>query len=260
MALTYSVLFCLKAFKESGATQEENSILEFGEQNWYGDVEPRQVFDFINAFVRNPEEKTALSNELAQILTDKPDTFDFDVVKIFYKAVFGCHLYRAVDLHGTPIAERHDLNHPLPFSDQFDIVTNIGTAEHVFNVAQFFQTAHEATKPGGFMIHFLPNQGCHDHGFYNFHPTFLFDLAQANRYLLSILVYADGTQNPPALVQIANRADYVRRAIKDELSHYSHLFAILRKTEDGAFQFPQQGYYDNVLPDELRSAWRKLPR
>ena len=98
------------------------------------------------------------------------------------------------------------MNLPLPFSDRFDVVTNLGTAEHVFNQYQVFKSAHEKTNPGGIMIHALPNQGCYDHGFYNYHPTFVFDLSQANRYQIVTLLYSDGTCQPIALTPLARPA------------------------------------------------------
>ncbi len=260
MALTYSILICLKSLWESGLVRETNSILELGEQNWFGDVDSRQISDFINLCEKNPQRKNKLENELAHVLETEPEEKLFDLAKIFYKAIFNFDVYRAVDFHGTSASEKHDLNYPVPITEQFDIVTNLGTAEHIFNVAQFFETVHEKTKKGGFMIHFFPNQGCYDHGFYNFHPTFVFDLARTNNYGIASLVYSNTRQSPPELLSILERPVYVQRAITGELSDYSHLFTVLVKMESRPFQFPQQGYYDSDLPDELRKAWNLLPR
>ena len=175
--------------------------------------------------------------------------------------VFGEHAYRAVDLHGTAISEQHDLNLPLPFADKFDVVTNLGTAEHVFNQYQAFKSVHEKTKPGGIMIHALPNQGCYDHGFYNYHPTFVFDLCEANRYRIVTLLYTDATCSPITLTPLPDRATYVSLALQEKLSPHSGLLAVLRRPlDDLPFAIPQQGYYDNQLAPELSAAWSRLPR
>jgi 2-polyprenyl-3-methyl-5-hydroxy-6-metoxy-1,4-benzoquinol methylase len=167
----------------------------------------------------------------------------------------------AVDLHGTPDALQYDLNHPLPFAEKFDVVTNIGTGEHVFNQYQVFKSIHEHCSPSGLMIHALPNQGCYDHGFYNYHPTFVFDLCEANSYQILALILTDGTQKPKKLIKINSRDDYVQLAVDGKLSNYSGLHAILRQAyKPDEFRIPQQGYYDNKLPAELVSAWRRLPR
>ena len=152
----------------------------------------------------------------------------FDLAKLFYRIVFGDHTYRAIDLHGTAVAEQYDLNRPLPFSEQFDVVTNFGTAEHIFNQLQMFKSVHDTTKPGGLMIHSLPNQGCYDHGFYNYHPTFVFDLSQANRYEVVTLQHTDGTKTPTVLTLLPDRNTYVRLALEKKLSDYSGLMTVLR--------------------------------
>jgi hypothetical protein len=74
---------------------------------------------------------------------------------------------------------------------QFHVVINSGTAEHVFNACQFFKTVHERTFPGGLMIHAFPFVGWLDHGFYNFNPTLIADLAAANQYAFLIWVYSE---------------------------------------------------------------------
>jgi SAM-dependent methyltransferase len=237
---------------------KSRSILEFGEQNWFGDVEPSELAPLIDQLEGDDFLRSLLRDRLNQLLiAPRTVQWHFDVARLFYQVVFGEHAYRAVDLHGTALAEQHDLNLPLPFSDQFDVVTNLGTAEHVFNQHQVFKSAHEKTKPGGVMIHSLPNQGCYDHGFFNYHPTFVFDLSQANRYHIVSLLYWDGTVPPGTLTPIPDRVAYVSLALAKKLSNYSGLFAVLRRPADeAAFTVPRQGYYGNQLPPELSAAGR----
>ncbi|MBI3864495.1 MAG: hypothetical protein HY290_21645 [Planctomycetia bacterium] len=111
------------------------------------------------------------------------------------------------------------------------------------------------------MIHAMPNQGSYDHGFYNYHPTFVFDLSQANRYQIVSFVYGDGTTTPATLTPLPDRAQYVKMALEGKLSNYSGLMAVLRRPNDDApFAVPRQGYYDSQLPPELMAAWKELPR
>jgi SAM-dependent methyltransferase len=238
------------------------SVLEFGEQNWFGDVAPLALKELIDQLGAGEPCADDLRARLDRYVSGPPaDLASFDLAKIFYRLVFGEHAYRAVDLHGTPIAEKCDLNVPLPFSDQFDVVTNLGTAEHIFNQHQMFKSVHDTTKPGGLMIHSLPNQGCYDHGFYNYHPTFVFDLSAANRYQIVTLQYTDATQTPTALTLLSDRSTYVKLALESKLSNYSGLLAVLRRPLDQApFVVPQQAYYDSQLPPELAAAWAQLPR
>ena len=73
----------------------------------------------------------------------------------------------------------------------FDVTINIGTAEHVFNVHQFFKTAHDRTAPGGLSdSQFAVAQAGRTMGFFCFQPTFFFDIARMNRYQVMSFVIA----------------------------------------------------------------------
>jgi len=264
MALALPHILLLWSLRSTGTVGpgKSRTILEFGEQNWYGDVDPVEIKQFLDKLQGEDPAVPELRSRLNQLLA-APRTSQslFDLAKLYYRIIFGEHSYRAVDLHGTAIAEQFDLNVPLPFADQYDVVTNLGTGEHVFNQQQVFQSLHEKTRPGGLMIHSLPNQGGYDHGFFNYHPTFVFDLSQANRYQIVTLLYGDGTQTPSTLTPIPDRTTYVKMALEKKLSNYSWLMAVLRRPLDAApFAVPRQGYYDNQLPPELTAAWLQLPR
>jgi len=53
---------------------------------------------------------------------------------------------------------------------------------------------HYATKPGGFMFHFLPCSGYLYHCLYRYDPKFFLLLAEANNYkVLHAALYGEGT-------------------------------------------------------------------
>ena len=68
------------------------------------------------------------------------------------------------------------------FDDQFDLVTNNGTGEHVFDQKIVFENMHNLTKVGGIMLNILPFSLSINHGFFNFQPVLFRDLAYANDY------------------------------------------------------------------------------
>lgn len=107
-------------------------------------------------------------------------------------AALGIGQYLSADI-GDPRADyRIDLNYPVQDqSRKFDLITNIGTAEHVFNVAQVFITIHQLLKDGGVVLHVLPTLGDCNHGFWNVHPTVYFDLARENGYEILDYRYVD---------------------------------------------------------------------
>lgn len=262
MALAGSHIALLLELKKQGVacTQGQPSMLEFGEQNWFGDVAPTQIHGVIDMYVKDAGKAAELHEQVDQAISRIKMTGLFDLAKIFYKIIFDYCDYKSIDMHGTEASVYHDLNHPLEGWGEFDLVTNLGTSEHIFNQYQFFKTMHDATKPGGTMIHSVPNQGCYDHGFYNYHPTFFFDLCEANKYSLLTLVYVNNSKTPNEIKSI-NRISYVEMAVKGQLAVNSGLLAVITKgITESVFLPPQQGYYGNSLPAELSEAWGRLPK
>jgi len=251
--------------RKMGVLSEKVRLMEFGEQNWFGDVGLDVIVESAKQFL-SPEEVPAIAKEVDHIAnmfdastdTGKSDLF-FQLAAIYYRTLFKIERHDAVDLHGTPRALKYDLNNPLPITDTYNMVLNFGTGEHVFNQYSFFKNMHDVTEVGGLMLHSMPNQGCYDHGFYNYHPTFVFDLMHFNQYEVNAVVYGDMTKTPAELV-IIDRVKYVEMAVNKQLSNYSALLVCCRKTSDAAFVVPQQGYYGDHLPEQLRAAWNSLSR
>jgi len=79
----------------------------------------------------------------------------------------------------------HDLNEPLPAgqSDQFDLVFDGGTLEHVFNFPQALLNAMQLIKPGGWYAGFTCGNNWFGHGFYQFSPEVYYRaLSRANGF------------------------------------------------------------------------------
>lgn len=150
----------------------------------------------------------------------------------FYKEL-GCRKYVSIDGNGRGTFT-HDLNvkwtHQWP---PFDLVTDFGTGEHVFNQAQVWRTLHVLTKVGGYIVFDRPAAGYHEHCFYNIHETLLNDLAEANHYRVKRLERA--------------------KTIRGEL-----LRGVFQKTANHRFVIPQQGRYQKKLvipqPETRRTA------
>ena len=69
--------------------------------------------------------------------------------------LLGAKEYRCIDLNGEHESVPHDLN--LPFTDSslcghFDLVSDHGANEHVFNIAEAYRTTHRLCKPGGIIV------------------------------------------------------------------------------------------------------------
>jgi len=109
----------------------------------------------------------------------------------FY-SIFGGGSYRSLDLTDPRADFALDLNLPLPVDvGCYDVVTNFGTTEHVFNIGQAFANIHKLLKVGGIQLHAIPSYGYIDHGFYNIHPCTYLDMARANEYEIVDVLYID---------------------------------------------------------------------
>ena len=231
MAISAPHYHCLKELHRCGELPQGGSLLEIGEANWYGDIDPESVG--LNR-----------SDDL------------FAIAKQVYLQLFAARTLAAIDANGTPAAHRMDLNQPIDLGWQFETVINHGTLEHVFNAAQVLQTMHNHCAVGGLMIHESPFTGWIDHGFYTIQPTLYFDLAAANKY--EILHLAVTSLDHPLPVVVDSREQLLEMARLGTLPSNAMLFVALSKTTDGPFKIPMQGYYAQTISSEAAEAWEVL--
>jgi len=256
MAVTALDYIVFRELAKANAIPSQPDVLELGEANWYGDVEIGQLVGDIQD--RCKERQTELLLQLEKLYSDLSAQYVyFDIAKVFYKTFLDYRSITAIDFHGTPNALRYDLNAPVPMNRQFQVVINNGTAEHVFNVCQFLKTVHECTCPGGVMIHAFPFMGWLDHGFYNFNPTLIADLAAANQYIRMLWAY--GEISPFRIVQIGNIEQVHEMKKQGELHENSVLYVVMRKPQqEKPFVLPMQGYYSGSLSEPVAEDWATL--
>ena len=72
--------------------------------------------------------------------------------------------------------------------NKFDLVTNFGTSEHIFNQLNFLKTMHDLTKVGGLLISEVPCMFGVNHGMFKYEPKFFTDLARSNAYEIIKLI------------------------------------------------------------------------
>ncbi len=257
MALTQTIVGLLVRMRRAGLFDLGTArVLDLGEQNLYGNVPASGLVEIARLLKLDDRRIAEIEAEVAALTAAGSPMLAFDLAKLLYRVVFDCTTYRAIDLNGTEAAWRHDLNHPLPVAETFDVVTNFGTSEHVFDQAQLFRSIHALVRPGGFMLHALPHQGGPDHGFYNYHPTFFHDLAAANGYRLAMMVLMSGDETGERLDTLKDREAYAALIAKNGMTRDSGLFvALIRPFEDKPFQPPIQGYYSGEVSDEVRRVW-----
>lgn len=256
MAITTIEYALFSTLREQDVFPLGADMLELGEANWYGDV----PLDTLAADVRRlarPDDVESLMTRLRAASRSTDEFRLWEMAKVFYGAF--CHQSEptSIDFHGTPKALKLDLNGPIDLGRRFGVVLNLGTAEHVFNIAQVFKTVHELTLPGGLMMHGLPLGGWLDHGFYNVNPTLYWDLAAANDYRVLLVVYSE--LNPPKLIQLESREHLHALAKSGSLGTNSLVYAVFeRPREAREFRVPMQGYYAQAISESARAAWHAL--
>jgi hypothetical protein len=223
-----------------GLLPQNGALLELGEANWYGDVEPQAMVHDINRFVADPARRAALVERLSDVIDREGEYNGFAVMKVFYEIFFAPSEFQAIDPEGMATAHRFDLNNPVTLNRQFEVVINHGTAEHIFNVAQVFETMHRFTAPGGLMIHESQFHGWIDHGFYNLQPSLFFDVAEQNGYRLTLMVVADIENR--ILRRVESREDVQALLRAGQIPQNASLFTAMHQSaHERPFEQPRCG-------------------
>jgi len=158
-----------------------------------------------------------------------------------YFGLMGCKLdvYDIVRERGCEIL--CDLNErldPALKAFNYDIVLDVGTAEHVFNIGQAMKNMSRMVKMGGYIIH--ENPFCMgNHGFYGLNPTFFADFYAVNGFELLecklVNRQGDAYSVPPT-----KRF----RAVGEEMN----VFAMARRVVIQTFVWPVQSKYAGLIP------------
>lgn len=138
------------------------------------------------------------------------------LAKDWYKEL-GCGRYESIDGNGRGTITA-DLNQHFYTVEFFDLVTDFGTGEHVFDQAEVWRTIHKLTKPGGFIVVDRPSLGYEKHCFYSTNPCLYAAIAVANGYK-------------------------VLRMEQRETPRGKLISVCYQKHGDGPFKVPQQGRY-----------------
>lgn len=107
-------------------------------------------------------------------------------------------------------------------SGVYDLVTDFGTGEHIFNQAQVWRTLHVLCKPMGYIVFDRPASGYPGHCYYLSQKCLFEDIARANNYKVVRLQRG-----------VTKRGELWR--------------GVFHKRNGLPFQIPQQGRYLGIL-------------
>lgn len=172
-------------------------------------------------------------------LTQEPlfEVLGFDTVHSLDVSDYeGCtHLF---DLNATEL--------PKQLTEQYDLVVDGGTLEHIFDFLQGLTNAINMVKPGGYFLHSGPCNNWIDHGFFQFSPTLWFDFAKANELdiVVSASIEIDRTKDLPECVIIKPLKPQEGKVLSQYRGRVAHLLlARRRKKANGPWITPKQNTY-----------------
>lgn len=155
----------------------------------------------------------------------------------FFKALAcGLDVFDIVNERGCEIF--CDLNYPIGIREPYDIVLDVGTVEHCFNIGLALMNMAIMVKEGGYIIHENPaNWG--NHGFYNLNPTLFADFYEQNGFEVQELklVTRDGRTGIPNPVK---RFKYPDEEV--------NIFCIAQRKSVRSFVYPVQTKYKSLIP------------
>ena len=221
----------------SGYFKNSKSILEIGSQELHcskGDI--KELFKQANLDSEQVDNFKDIDN--------LPNRRPAASAKPFYDAL-GLTEYSCIDLNEDHGAIGHDLNKP--FLDKskfnkFDVVTDFGSCEHVFNIAEAYKTMHKLLKPEGYFI--VTQAVLKGNGYFLFDNSFFAGFAAANNYKIISSSYIVSTK-----VRTENQSylDFLIPLSRDlfDVLDYSKLtnvsiYVVLQKQEDKEFKMPYQ--------------------
>jgi hypothetical protein len=139
---------------------------------------------------------------------------------------------------------KHDLNLLIDekFHNQYDIVTDFGNNEHIFEVSTAFKNMHNFCKKDGYLI--ISQSLIYGNGFYNFNFDFFETLAAYNNYDIVFsniyFFFKDDTY-----INTELDIKFLKK-IKDDNVDSIHQVYVFRKNDDRKFILP----YVEAFPEK----------
>jgi hypothetical protein len=135
-----------------------------------------------------------------------------------------------------------DLNiqdEPRLLAEKYDMVIDIGSAEHCFNIGSAIANMARVVKKGGTIFHENPfNWG--NHGFWNLNPTVYADFYGQNGFTLQECWLCPKGAKPIDNVERQRRFTFT--------GGEANVIAIAERVETRPIQWPVQGKYRSLIP------------
>jgi hypothetical protein len=165
--------------------------------------------------------------------------------KPFYE-MLGAEKYSCIDLGGGHGAMPLDLNMPLEdhsLYGQYDLVTDYGNNEHIFNTAEAYRTMHRLCKRQGIMI--IVQAVYNGNGYYSYDLSFFEGIAAANNYKILFSSYVIVGKTPTGISSGNQFCVPLSRELLDlvdwaKVEHIGICY-VVQKQSKSDFHYPYQG-------------------
>lgn len=227
MGASAKTLLRIMEMTEEGRLSAGAEICDIGTSQLSGP----NAFETARAFLtyydeRRPEGASSLSDERLREISNGGL-----LGEVLIDAGFG---YVALDIFDADRTIVFDLNSHSPgpkLIGKFDLVTNFGTTEHVFNQIEAFRTMHLLLKTDGLSFHDLPFCGFINHGLFRYDPLFFSSLIKSNDYELVRRTISTGAEQPVP-------KDLIKQGLEESAVKNVGLEVIFSKTANSDFRVP----------------------
>lgn len=139
----------------------------------------------------------------------------------------------------------HDLNHPVPegLREQFDLVIDGGTTEHIFYIGQAIDNCYALLKPGGLMLSFVSCDGWFGHGFFQTGPDVPWRYWHHARGCEMLEVSVVPRHQPRLIIPIPDPTGQPRGGERFMQGPHMLLYACRKPRSAPAYAPPIQGHY-----------------
>lgn len=154
----------------------------------------------------------------------------------------------------------HDLQKPISknFHNFFNLIIDVGTIEHIFDIKSVLFNIAKITKIGGYVLHLSPTHNFINHGFYQLSPTFFYDFYTQNGFRVIEAYYVEIKPNCYRFFEYNQDQDYTGLFI-NPLNRISSCFLFQKVINPNHLVYPDQYYYQKSFkkPTLLQSDFNR---
>lgn len=150
----------------------------------------------------------------------------------------------------------HDLNQNINFSENYDLIIDGGTLEHVYNLPVALKNIHKLLRIGGCILHFKPANNYLNHGFYQFSPVLFAAIYRKINGFRDTKIFLMDTDFPAKLFEV--QSNYINRVEIRSKSRIEIICYAMKFKNVIRYSVNQLDYENLWINDGQRSSDRRI--